>query len=278
MRRHHPSPAEHIPVSMQICHQLKFASMHSDDDKQDWEIAAEAIDDWMRLHSPGAIPGPATAGVQWKRLFLPNGTLLRTVFDGKNHHCMVEGDALHYDGKAVSPSGFVNAVGGIRRNAWKCTWILFPNTKDWKLADTLRNRERPRRARKLAHTVPHDPENQSANARAPIIVPPSAVPPIVPSTAQRERVTPSAPEARHAQPSDYDRAPQPHAGDGGRRRWPRAEASLMPPGVMCGAAPRVYGDDRMTAFLQQELLPLLYQMCTRGGQAAPKHEPLAPSC
>jgi hypothetical protein len=47
---------------------------------------------------------PATSGYQWKHLFLPNGTLLRTIFN---------------DRKIISPSGFANAVGGVQRNAWK---------------------------------------------------------------------------------------------------------------------------------------------------------------
>ena len=154
MLRHHPNPADHIPISLAICHQLRCASMLSDD-QEDWEIAAEAIDEWMRRHRADAIPGPASAGIQWKRLFLPDGTLLRTVFNGKSYHCRVDGDTITYDGKAVSPSGFVNAVGGIRRNAWKCTWLLFPDVKDWKLADSLRSVPRPRKPRNLARPVLH---------------------------------------------------------------------------------------------------------------------------
>jgi hypothetical protein len=90
---------------------------------------------------------PVIAGYQWKSLFLPNGTLLRTVFNGKNFHCLVEDDRIHFNGQSVSPSGFANAVGGMRRNAWKVIWVLFPNTSEWKLAGTLRagrNTQRPR--------------------------------------------------------------------------------------------------------------------------------------
>ncbi|MBC7683831.1 MAG: hypothetical protein H7176_01220 [Bdellovibrionales bacterium] len=45
-----------------------------------------------------------------------------------------------YNGQSHSPSKFVNALGGVRRNAWPCIWVLFPDTKEWKLADTLRTR------------------------------------------------------------------------------------------------------------------------------------------
>ena len=140
MRRHHPRPGAEISVSLDVYNQLSRDSLETGYEKEDWEIAAEAIDEWMRRHSPNAISMPATKGYQWKSLFLPDGTLLRTVFGGKNHHCLVEDDRIVYNGQAVSPSGFVNAVGGIRRNAWRSTWVLLPDTEQWKLADTLRSR------------------------------------------------------------------------------------------------------------------------------------------
>jgi hypothetical protein len=93
-------------------------------------------------NNPDSFLMPATFGFQWKHLFLPNGTLLRTVFNGKNYHCMVDQDHIRYDGKAISPSGFANTVGGIRRNAWKVIWIHFPNSQTWKLAAALRPKKR----------------------------------------------------------------------------------------------------------------------------------------
>ncbi|UUZ50448.1 hypothetical protein LP420_11615 [Massilia sp. B-10] len=90
---------------------------------------------------------------QWKSLFLPHGTVLRTVFKGKSHHCRVEVDQILYQGEARSPSGFVNAVGGVRRNAWKSVWLLFPDSKHWQLADTLRARKHPVAPRRAAHTA-----------------------------------------------------------------------------------------------------------------------------
>jgi hypothetical protein len=137
-----------IPISLAVYQQLLGATASTDYEKEDWEIAAEAIDEWIRHHNPDAIPLPVTRGYQWKSVFLPDGTLLRTVFGGKNHHCRVEGDRVLYNGLAVSPSGFVNAVGGVRRNAWRCTWILLPDSKEWKLANKLRIRISPRREHK----------------------------------------------------------------------------------------------------------------------------------
>jgi hypothetical protein len=91
-----------------------------------------------------------TNGYQWKTVFLPHGTLLRTVFHGKNFHARVEGDRLLFDGAATSPSRFVNAIGGVRRNAWKVLWILLPSATEWKRADSFRSRNNPSGLKKLS--------------------------------------------------------------------------------------------------------------------------------
>ncbi len=161
MRRHNPDHQRDIPISMAVHWQLVGASIRTGFQKEDWEIAAEAIDEWVRRNDPEGVPMPAHKGYQWKSLFLPDGTVLRTVFEGKNHHCVVESDQILYNGQAVSPSGFVNAVGGIRRNAWRSTWILFPDARQWQLADALRPRKQPRRVRKAP------PENMQPNPAVP---------------------------------------------------------------------------------------------------------------
>ncbi|MES3020572.1 MAG: hypothetical protein V4857_03200 [Pseudomonadota bacterium] len=141
MTRQHPSAHALIPVPEHICNQLRVAKVVTHSEKEHWEILEEAVDEWFCRHHPDALAMPTNSGYQWKHLFLPDGTLLRTLFDKKNHHCKVEGGAILYDGRAVSPSGFANAVGGIRRNAWKSIWIRFPDASDWELADTLRSGE-----------------------------------------------------------------------------------------------------------------------------------------
>ena len=257
MWRQHPAPIEHIPVSLGIYTQLRLASAFTNDEKEVWEIVEEAVDQWMRLHGPGTIPGPATGGVQWKRLFLPNGTLLRTVFDGKNYHCVVEADALNYDGKAVSPSSFVNAVGGIRRNAWKCLWLLFPDSKEWKLADSLRTLERPRRARRFPPTPRHQPAPQPATYAAPVtpaIAPAACGAPVIDAgPVQAEAPALAALRARPARDALHDR--EALAGPAGDLR-PRQRADR-----------RAHGEDPLAALFRQHLLPLLQRLCT--GQADP---------
>lgn len=139
-----PAPDMSLPITLEQYQQLLGASALTGFEKEYWEIGAMALRDWLARNAPDTFKMPATSGYQWKHLFLPDGTVLRTIFNGKNYHCVVEGDELRYNGEATSPSGFANAVGGVRRNAWKTVWILFPNGTTWKLAGTLRtNRQRP---------------------------------------------------------------------------------------------------------------------------------------
>lgn len=133
-----------VPITLESYQRLVGASIRGGFKLEYWEIAAIAIQEWLVRHSPDVFPTTVAAGYQWKHVFLPNGTLLRTVFNGKNYHCLVEGDSLRFNGEPTSPSRFANAVGGTRRNAWRVIWVLFPNTTVWKLADRLR----PKRARR----------------------------------------------------------------------------------------------------------------------------------
>ena len=258
MRRHHPDHQMDIPISLKVYHQLIGAAQKTGYQKEDWEIAAEAIDEWMRRHDPDALAMTVATGYQWKNLFLPNGTLLRTVFGGKNHHCLVEGDRILYKEHAVSPTGFANAVGGIRRNAWRCIWILFPDSKDWKLADTLRPRERPCRARKPAADIQ---AAQPSADRVPVGVPSVAAA----SSAQMDCAAASASEAPNFQHATDGQFPPNNLDCERRNRQPANSVTHSPPGFLRGTDRRVNGDARMAALLRQELLPLLYRMCAFDG-------------
>jgi hypothetical protein len=252
MRHRFPARQTHIPISLDVYDQLQSASCNTGYEKEDWEIASEAIDEWVRRHDPNSLPVSAHAGYQWKRLFLPDGTVLRTVFGGKNYHCMVEGDRIVYDKRTVSPSGFANAVGGIRRNAWKSTWILFPDSKDWKLADSLRTWAQPRPRRK-----PVDVPTVAADS---IALPPAAIEPVsVPRPVRRGRLTLAAFKARHTRPTAQDEAPQ--TGDEGlEQSHPGSARAPSHAGFTCPRERRTNGEDRIGPLLRQQLLPLLYRM------------------
>ena len=196
MKTYHPDPFAHIDISHRDWIRLGMAALSG---KAEWEIVEQAIDEWMRRHAEDQCGEPEFAGYQWKSLFLPHGTVLRTVFKGKNHHCRVECDQIIYQDKAYSPSGFVNAIGGVRRNAWKSLWVLLPDAKHWQLADTLRAPRRPVGARRAAHTA------------RPIRVAPSApdAAPLTPRAPLAQPLRPAPRPVRHAAPLA---PPEPQAG------------------------------------------------------------------
>jgi hypothetical protein len=274
MLKRYPADRTSLPLSLDVYNQLQWASFSTGNQKEDWEIATEAIDEWLRRHDPNALPGPAHAGYQCKRLFLPDGTVLRTVFGGKNHHCLVEGDRLVYEKRAVSPSGFVNEVGGIRRNAWKSTWILFPDSKDWKLADSLRSKDRPGRARRITSIV--QPEPPRAHAHAPRDAPPvpaeravaqpsAGNPASVPRRARRGRLALAAFMARHTRHAVHDHM-HPASDSAHQQLQPGFEKKLAPDGLGDGHERRVMGDDRKAALVRQELLSILSRLATIDAQ------------
>lgn len=156
MNRHHPAPYTSLPISSEIYNYLNTASFASGLELEIWEIGERAIREWIARNAPDALSKNLCDGYQWKSVFLPNGTLLRTVYGGKNYHAMIETDTVRHDGKATSPSGFVNQAGGVHRNAWKAIWVLLPNTTTWLLAASLRQTKARRRSRLAAgaHVLP----------------------------------------------------------------------------------------------------------------------------
>lgn len=117
--------------------------MHAHGMKQEmYELVDEVISAWMaNFETAENRPKASTLdGYQWKEVFLPAGTALRSVYRKTSYLAHVEGHELLFDGRSVSPAQFVNALGGSFRNAWKSIWIRFPNENEWKLAITLRNK------------------------------------------------------------------------------------------------------------------------------------------
>jgi hypothetical protein len=107
------------------------------------DLAGVAIRHWLadekRKHESIPAREPSlVSGYQWKRVFLPDGTLVRTIFKGRPRVAQVANDQLLVDGEPTSPNEFVNSTGGAPRNAWKSIWLLFPGEREWKLADDCR--------------------------------------------------------------------------------------------------------------------------------------------
>ncbi|GJI97656.1 hypothetical protein RugamoR57_43740 [Duganella caerulea] len=111
-------------------------------------VLCQLIRDWVARQSgaPGhpeqdaapATPPEAGKGYQWKQLFLPNGTELRTTFGGKSTYAKVQDEVILCGGAATTPSRLANASGCGTRNAWHNIWLKFPGESTWKLAHRCR--------------------------------------------------------------------------------------------------------------------------------------------
>ncbi len=102
------------------------------------ELVGLAVVDWLAAAQARAAEAKNADGFQWKELFLPSGTRLRTTFSGQRFDAVVEGDNILFNGRAVSPCEFANGVGGQGRNAWKVVWLMLPHDGVWKVAKSLR--------------------------------------------------------------------------------------------------------------------------------------------
>lgn len=75
--------------------------------------------------------GPALRGFQWKTLFLPDGTVLRSARGNTVEFAKVIGDRIiSDDGAQTTPSMFANR-NARGRNAWRVIWLRFPGRHDW---------------------------------------------------------------------------------------------------------------------------------------------------
>ena len=68
----------------------------------------KAIEFWLEDPAkfvPGAAP-ESLHGYQWKTLFLPEGTILKSWSYGENNYARAQGDQIIHNGRAVSPNQF----------------------------------------------------------------------------------------------------------------------------------------------------------------------------
>ncbi len=194
-----------------------------------------------------------TRGYQWKSVFLPDGTMLRTVFGGKNYHCQVENDHILYNGQAVSPSGFINAVGGVRRNAWRSTWLLRPEDKHWILADSVRMSGHRPCKRKSTPAL----KRASATRTHADSAPATSVPADerLPAQAAAAKSLPAVEERLPSQRQSVTRACNASAHD--HSDTEHVDTGRSTPPCTCPRERRTNGDHRLSPILRDELLRLL---------------------
>jgi hypothetical protein len=104
------------------------------------DAIGSAIELWLTGQAAlqsGADPA-SVRGYQWKTLFLPEGTVLRSWSYGDYNYARVEGDRIMHDGRSVSPNEFAQMFARSTRNAWTDLYIRRPEDKHFKLASRLR--------------------------------------------------------------------------------------------------------------------------------------------
>ena len=85
--------------------------------------------------------GDLGRGHQWGPVFLPNGTELRMKYKGKYQYARVEYEGIVHDGqRRPSISQWVRSVAArTSRNAWHDVWVRFPQEKEYRYADAIRD-------------------------------------------------------------------------------------------------------------------------------------------
>jgi len=101
---------------------------------------ASAVELWLtdQKQFPKKADPDGLHGYQWKCLFLPEGTVLRSWSYGEHNYARVEGDHIIHNGREVSPNQFARAFARSNRNAWDDLFIRRPGDKQFKLASILR--------------------------------------------------------------------------------------------------------------------------------------------
>ncbi len=105
------------------------------------DAIAHAINAWLGAQqglAPQHGDPDGVRGYQWKSLFLPEGTVLRSWSYGKTNFARVEGNHIMYLGRAVSPNQFAQSFARSTRNAWTDLLIRRPSDKQFRLACRLR--------------------------------------------------------------------------------------------------------------------------------------------
>ncbi|NVM75702.1 hypothetical protein FHW83_001489 [Duganella sp. SG902] len=104
------------------------------------EAVNSAIVLWLREQSQLAKNcDPASVrGYQWKSLFLPEGTEIRSWSYGEHNYARVVGDEIIHKGKAVTPNQLAQSFARSMRNAWMDLSVRRPGDKQFKMAHRLR--------------------------------------------------------------------------------------------------------------------------------------------
>jgi hypothetical protein len=129
-------------VSVQLPHPVLLeliAHLEKHGGQQDLSAAMQAAVELWLCEQQSPRPGqPPLHGYQWKSLFLPEGTQLRSWSYGEHNYAEVVGDQIIHNGRAVSPNQFARSFARSNRNAWSDLSVRRPGDKKWTVASRLR--------------------------------------------------------------------------------------------------------------------------------------------
>jgi hypothetical protein len=130
----------YLPLRLYLDIEMYLMETRSHVKTQDYVV--DHLKRWLELEQERlAIKthGHALTGFQWKSVFLPDGTNLRTEHLERIEFAKVVGHHIKSGNHLVSPSQFANQGGG-GRNAWRCVWLRFPGEGQWERAADCRAR------------------------------------------------------------------------------------------------------------------------------------------
>ena len=135
-----------VPVSTDVFLRLNNFLKESGSPRDPVSAVEDAIEYWLMNADwkketllPETFVDESSRGYMWKRVFLPQGTLLRMrKTDGSFEYAKVEGDHPVYKGERLSPNQFALKVAGNARDAWRDVWVKRPFDQDYIRADHLR--------------------------------------------------------------------------------------------------------------------------------------------
>lgn len=119
---------------------LEFLLMDTRPGVKPGPFVAELVKRWLAAEQARQAlrDGQAMRGFQWKSVFLPEDTALRTSYCDVVEFAKVVGNRIVSDDDTLmTPSLFANrhAKG---RNAWRFVWLRFPGNDYWIRADNCR--------------------------------------------------------------------------------------------------------------------------------------------
>lgn len=126
-----PKAAVHVPLM--DFHELEFHLMEARPGVTPDVFVGELLHRWLLIEKERRTlrENGAMCGYQWKNVFLPDGTSLRTSYrDGVEFAKVVDGHIRDDEGAVLTPSAFANRHAS-GRNAWRFIWLRFPGEEYW---------------------------------------------------------------------------------------------------------------------------------------------------